>query len=303
MFGFLNVNKPAGITSRDAVNQIQRLVRPNKVGHAGTLDPLATGVLVVCIGPATRLASYVQSQTKSYIGNFRLGLVSDTEDIEGNVEPLPNAPSISQSQILDVLPGFVGQIQQLPPRYSALKLNGKRAYQLARKGHEFTLQPRIIQIHNVQLTRFDFPDFEIEVQCGSGTYIRSIGRDIGKKLGSNAVMTDLQRTGIGSFQLDNAMEFNTINLDSISANLDNPATHLLNLNSVQLTDREVDELSHGKFWTGSNEVSDNELIAVDGKHNLICILKKVDHGKFRPGINFSGYWRSRGQNPRNDTSK
>src|SRR5437868_5550844 len=139
MFALLNVNKPAGITSRDVVNRLQRLVRPAKVGHAGTLDPLATGVLVVCLGQATRLIEYVQQMPKTYHGTFLLGRESDTEDIEGDVKELPNAPRPSRAEIDAALPQFVGRIEQRPPAYSALKVGGERAYDKARRGEAVVL--------------------------------------------------------------------------------------------------------------------------------------------------------------------
>ena len=134
LFGLLNVNKPAGVTSRDVVNRVQRLVRPERVGHAGTLDPLATGVLVVCLGPATRLVEYLQRLRKRYRAAFLLGRTSDTEDIEGQVVELAAPPRPTPAQIAAVLPRFLGQIEQVPPAFSALKLAGRRAYELARAG-------------------------------------------------------------------------------------------------------------------------------------------------------------------------
>ena len=152
MIGFINSNKQPGQTSREAVNAVQRLVRPAKIGHCGTLDPLATGVLVVCVGPATRLTNLVHEASKTYIGDFRLGVSSDTEDIEGELVPLVDAPEITAAQIESVLPEFVGAIDQMPPKFSALKINGKRAYDLARQGKEVKLKSRQIQVSSLRLT-------------------------------------------------------------------------------------------------------------------------------------------------------
>ena len=151
MIGFINLNKLPGQSSRDAVNAVQKLVRPAKIGHCGTLDPLATGVLVVCVGPATRLTNLVQEASKTYVGSFRLGVSSETEDIEGRLEPLADAPLITAAQIEAVLPKFAGEIQQMPPKFSALKVDGKRAYDLARQGKEVKLQPRLIQVYSLSL--------------------------------------------------------------------------------------------------------------------------------------------------------
>ena len=190
MHGFLCINKSPGATSRDAVNAIQRLVRPSKVGHAGTLDPLATGVLVIAVGHATRLIRFVQQMPKTYIGTFELGKTSDTEDITGEVvshdiEPPPTIDAIQQA-----ISPLLGNIMQRPPAYSALKVDGKRAYSLAREGKHVKLEPRPIVVHEIELIRYEFPILELRIVCGSGTYVRSLGRDLGESLGCGAVMTD-----------------------------------------------------------------------------------------------------------------
>src|SRR4051794_5854504 len=158
MFGLLNIDKPAGLTSRDVVNVVQRLVRPHKVGHAGTLDPLATGVLIVALGPATRLVEYVQRMAKTYQATFLLGRTSDTEDVEGTVMELDRAPIPNAHEIDAALPAFVGTIQQTPPAYSALKVAGRRAYQMARRGEAVELAARPVEIHGIEVIRYDYPE-------------------------------------------------------------------------------------------------------------------------------------------------
>src|SRR5436309_1327485 len=150
MFGLLNVEKPAGLTSRDVVNRVQRLVRPHKVGHAGTLDPLATGVLVLAVGPATRLVEYIQQMPKMYQSAFLLGRTSDTEDIEGNVTELSEPPIPNRKEIVSAISSFVGTIEQRPPAYSALKVAGRPAYKLARRGEEPQLAPRPVVVHSIE---------------------------------------------------------------------------------------------------------------------------------------------------------
>ncbi|NOY30442.1 MAG: tRNA pseudouridine(55) synthase TruB, partial [Planctomycetes bacterium] len=186
MFGILNLNKPIGWTSRDAVNRVQRLVRPAKAGHAGTLDPLATGVLVVCIGPATRLISYVQAMPKVYQATFLLGRTSDSDDIETEVRELASPPQPSREEIESKLPDFLGEIQQRPPAYSALKVNGQRAYKLAREGLAVQLEPRPVEIYELRVTGYNYPELKINLRCGSGTYVRSLGRDLAEALGTGA---------------------------------------------------------------------------------------------------------------------
>jgi tRNA pseudouridine55 synthase len=170
LFGVLNVFKPAEFTSRDVVNIVQRACpRKTKVGHAGTLDPMATGVLVVATGPATKLIQYAQNSKKSYVGAFRLGLQSDTEDVTGDVKELPGAPVITESQLRDSLPEFIGSVSQIPPQYSAVKVNGQRAYKAARRGELVEIKARPTTIYSIDLLSFEYPDFAIEIQCGKGT--------------------------------------------------------------------------------------------------------------------------------------
>src|SRR5262245_44228837 len=171
-FGLLNLNKPAGWTSRRVVDCIQKLVRPAKAGHAGTLDPLATGVLIVCVGQATRLIDYVHRMRKRYTGTFLLGRESQTEDVEGDVVELVNPPVPTRPEIERAAREFLGTIQQRPPAYSALKVAGQRAYDLARAGKEVQLDARPVEIFRIEVQRYDYPALVLEIECGSGTYVR-----------------------------------------------------------------------------------------------------------------------------------
>lgn len=256
MFGLLNVHKPAGMTSRDVVNRIQRVVRPAKVGHAGTLDPLATGVLIVLVGNATRLTDYAHLHDKTYVGEFRLGQWSDTEDIEGNVvvEESPRIPT--REELEGLLPKFVGEISQRPPAYSALKVGGERAYDLARQGKAVELASRMIEVHSIKLLKFEYPDLQMEITCGSGTYIRSLGRDIAEAAGTCAVMTSLVRTRIGPWHLQNAKQLEELgNLTAIKESL-LPAKEVVSLfESLVATPEEIIALSHGKKIARSFEMT------------------------------------------------
>lgn len=225
-FGFLNINKPAGFSSRDVVNRVQRLVRPAKVGHAGTLDPLATGVLLVCVGPATRLVPVIHELHKLYVTTFVLGCSSQTDDVEGEVIETPNAPRPTREQVLAALPEFVGRIKQRPPAYSAVRIDGRRAYKLARAGHDVEPPLRPVDVHRLDLLRFEPPELVLEIECGSGMYIRSIGRDLGERLGCGAVMSALERTAIGPFHLRDAFDPRAL-LDEPLSSLLLPATTAL----------------------------------------------------------------------------
>lgn len=246
MFGLLILNKPAGITSRDVVNRVQRLVKPHKVGHAGTLDPLASGVLVVCLGPATRLIEYVQRMPKRYLATFLLGRHSETEDIEGAVTELVDAPVPTETQVRAALPNFLGTIQQLPPAFSALKVEGKRAYELARKGETPDLKPRPIEVHSIELIDYAYPQLTLDTRCGSGTYVRSLGRDIARALGTEAVMSALSRTEIGSFHLSNALSGDDITPQSIDRSILPPQSALGTMPTLAVSEQEEAFLRNGR---------------------------------------------------------
>ncbi len=174
-FGLLNLTKPAGLTSRRAVDQIAKLVRPQKAGHAGTLDPLATGVLVVCVGKATRLIELVQQQVKSYEAQFLLGRQSDTDDVTGNVTEVAVPREVTRERIEASLPAFCGRNPPSPAEFFCRSRRGSRAYDLARKGQDVELAPREVDVFRLELTRFSYPEMELTIDCGSGTYVRSIG--------------------------------------------------------------------------------------------------------------------------------
>ncbi len=208
MNGLLVIDKPGGITSRDVVNRVQKwFPRKTKIGHTGTLDPLATGVLVVCIGAATRLADYVQAMGKSYTSRFRLGATSTTDDADGTVTETPDAVPPTREQLETALASFVGTIEQIPPAFSALKVDGKRAHKLARAGLDVPLAPRRVRIDAIRLLRYEWPFADVEVDCGKGTYIRSIARDVGAMLGVGGLVQTLRRTRVGPFMVEQGISF------------------------------------------------------------------------------------------------
>jgi tRNA pseudouridine55 synthase len=223
-FGILNINKPAGITSRRVVDRVAKLVRPEKSGHAGTLDPLATGVLVVCVGKATRLIELVQEQPKSYQATFLLGRQSDTDDVSGTVTEVAVPREITRAEIERGLPQFLGRIEQVPPSYSAVHVEGRRAHERARAGQSVELAPRTVEVFRLEITRFDYPVLELEIDCGSGTYVRSIGRDLGRMLGCGAIMSALVRTRVGPYSIENAVSLDRLTADTLNSFLLEPTT-------------------------------------------------------------------------------
>jgi tRNA pseudouridine55 synthase len=287
MFGLLNLHKPAGWTSRDAVNRVQRLVRPHKVGHAGTLDPLATGVLVIGIGPATRLVEYVQRMPKRYRATFLLGRESDTEDVAGTVRELTDPPVPTRDAVAAALPQFLGRIAQRPPAYSALKVAGKRAYALARAGKNVELAEREIDVYAMTIVDYDYPRLVLDVECGSGTYVRSLGRDLAAALGTCAVMEALTRSAIGEFRLADAIHPETLTLEQIRASLLPAHLAVAQLPQVTLSAEEVVRIGRGQSIERSGaDLSTAEFAAVDANGNLLAILGHRGEGKLGPTCSF-----------------
>ncbi|MGL4512617.1 MAG: tRNA pseudouridine(55) synthase TruB [Lacipirellulaceae bacterium] len=282
LFGLLNLDKPAGFTSRDAVNRVQRLVRPAKVGHAGTLDPIATGVLVVLIGPATRLTDHVQRQPKRYRATFLLGRTSPSDDTELPAVELVGAPVPTLAAIEAALPRFLGDIQQAPPAYSAIKVGGQKAYDLARKGRPPDLAPRGVTIHTLGVVRYDYPELVLDVSCGSGTYVRALGRDLAVALGTGAVMSALVRTAIGPFTLDAAIDPRTLDEGSLAESMLPATLAVADLEQLVVSDHDVAELRHGRFLDRATSGSAGELAALDERGELIATLTRHEAGKLRP---------------------
>lgn len=202
MNGIINVNKPKGITSFDVIRKLRKILSLRKIGHTGTLDPLAEGVLLVCVGKATKLAQDIEAHSKEYIAEFELGYKTDTYDIEGTVIDKVENFSVTKEKLLEVINTFLGNIKQIPPMYSAIKVNGQKLYDLARKGETIEREARDIFIESIELLEFDGKKAKIKCSVSKGTYIRSLIYDIGEKLGTFAVMTSLLRTKVGEETLD-----------------------------------------------------------------------------------------------------
>jgi tRNA pseudouridine55 synthase len=206
MNGIINLDKPAGISSATAVGKAKRLLpRGTKIGHAGTLDPFATGVLLLLIGKATKLCEKLMDEAKQYEASVKLGATTPTLDPTSEETVDDSAVPASREQVEQALCGFVGEIEQMPPIYSALKIGGKPAYARARDGEEVVLEARKVRIYALDLLRYEWPTLNIRVDCGRGTYIRSLARDIAAALGTTGHLTALRRTGVGSFRATEAV--------------------------------------------------------------------------------------------------
>jgi tRNA pseudouridine55 synthase len=294
--GFLILDKPIGMSSREAVDRaLGWFPRRTRGGHAGTLDPAATGVLVLCVGAATRLTEYIQRMRKTYLAALRLGARSDTDDAQGTITIGAGAEPPSSECVSDRLQDFIGEIDQVPPAFSAAKVSGRRAYDLARRGHEVSLSPKRVSILQIGVLDYHYPRLELEVLCGKGTYIRSLARDLGQRLGCGALLDSLRRTRVGVFGVDQAVPLDAspdaarsrilplsmavTELPSACANADTLA-RLRQGQAVPLT-----SLS----YRSSEETSARDVAVFDQSHAL-CAVASVDESglMLRPKKVFAG---------------
>lgn len=301
MIGVLAIDKPAGKSSRDVVNHVQRTLRPMKIklGHTGTLDPLATGVLLVAIGQATRLTEFSHLAGKEYIGTFELGKTSDTLDIEGELQPV-ECPELTLEQLKSACQLFRGVIDQVPPKYSAIHIDGRRAYDLAREGKDFDVPKRRVIIHALMVESFQFPVMKLRIACSTGTYIRTLGSDIAKALGTDAVMTELVRTRIGAVSLEQCVELNSVRSKSDVQNaLLSPLNLVDELPQCTLSEEGAGLIRNGIAVGSSHfEISPkckaetrrsngdsagplNRWVAVDPSGQLVAILKPAARETYR----------------------
>lgn len=218
MDGIINIYKPEGISSFDVVRSIRKLSGIKKVGHTGTLDPMAKGVLPICLGKSTKIVDYIMKDFKIYKAVLKLGEVSDTYDREGKIIQSSKV-DVDENEVINVINSFIGEIDQVPPMYSALKVNGKRLYELARQGIEIERQSRKINIYDIIIEKINIPYVTFEVKCSKGTYIRSLCYDIGEKLNCGALMWDLERVATGKFTKENAIRLEDLSTDNLEKNL------------------------------------------------------------------------------------
>ena len=218
--GILNIDKPAGVSSARVVAQVKRLLpRGTKVGHAGTLDPFATGVLLLLVGKATKLCERLMSEPKQYVATVKLGATTETLDPESPEIVMPDVAPAPREMIKHVLPRFLGEIEQMPPAYSALKIGGRPAYEMARKGEPVELKARRVKVYGIELLRYEWPFVELKIDCGRGTYVRSLARDVGEALGAGGYLTALRRTRVGEFTVESAVTVQMLQRDGVQAQL------------------------------------------------------------------------------------
>ncbi len=245
--GVLNVDKPAGWTSHDVVGRVRRLAGLRQVGHGGTLDPMATGVLLLCLGRATRLLEYLSGQPKTYLARITLGATTDTYDAEGEVVEQRPVPALTHEHLQAALDAFRGEIMQRPPAYSALKRDGVALYKRARAGETVEVEPRPVTVYELTLLGFDGQNLLVRIHCGAGTYVRSIAHDLGQALGCGGHLSALQRTAVGSFTVESAATLEQLaEPGALAAALLPPDAAVAHLPRLDVSEAEAARLLHGQ---------------------------------------------------------
>ena len=273
MFGFLNVYKPTGKTSHDVVAILRRVTKVKQIGHTGTLDPFAEGVLPICIGKATRLIEYLNDE-KAYIGTIQFGSSTTTYDTEGEVVKTSDK-IVTQGDVEESLKFFRGEIEQLPPIYSAIKINGKKLYEYARAGQEVKIEPRKVTIFELELVNFNqaAQQAEIRIVCSKGTYIRSIANDLGDKLGALGHLIKLVRIKAGDFYVDNSIKLEDLNSPEIVIKKLIYPTEKLNFAVYNLNEEEKKKISNGNAITPNQPFEIDEFVTLMDKEKLAAIAK------------------------------
>jgi tRNA pseudouridine55 synthase len=267
------LDKPAGITSRDAVTRAEGwFPRGTRIGHTGTLDPLATGVLVLAVGSATRLGEFIQRMAKTYRTVIRLGATSDSDDAEGEIVPRVVDQPPDRALVQAVMQAFVGEIEQVPPAYSAAKVEGRRAYERARRGEVVALEPRRVRIHSMTIKEYAYPRLELEISCGKGTYIRSLARDIGERLGCGGYVEGLRRTRVGPFRVEEAVSLDA-DVTTAQDRLLPMAMAVSELPRVILEDAGITRMRHGGTWAmaGLSPDQEEEVAVFDRAGNFVLV--------------------------------
>ena len=282
MQGLLLINKPKGITSFGVVAKIKWLLHTKRVGHTGTLDPMATGVLPVLVGRPTVLCSHLLDADKEYIATVRLGITTDTLDITGNVLSECNV-TVTKEQLVSTLRSFMGKQLQTPPMYSALKKDGVRLYDLAREGKEVEREQREIEIFELELLEFSDSEFKIRVLCSKGTYIRSLADDIGKKLGTGAVLTELQRTKTAGFNINECVDLDFLTPENTPSFIKSAENAVLNYPQISVSDKQSERFINGgelalERLHFTNEPQNKQIYRVKNKDRFLG-LGEVDYDK------------------------
>jgi tRNA pseudouridine55 synthase len=275
IYGFLNINKPKGITSFKALIDLRKVLQTTKIGHIGTLDPLATGVLVVAVGEALKLIEFTNNFDKEYEAEITLGKTSTTYDAEGVIiKTSDKKPTVKE--IKECIEYFKGEILQIPPIFSAIKIKGKRAYELARKGTQVTLEPRKIIIKEIKIVSFKYPKIKLRIFCSKGTYIRSLAHDIGEKLNTGAYLSALKRTKVDNFSIKNSIDLNKLNNKNVNKYIIPVEKILKMFPNITLNDTEYKKLNFGQTILREDVKDGIDIFAGFFKNTFVGIIERVN---------------------------
>lgn len=291
MDGILNINKPLGVTSHDVVGSVRKILKESRVGHTGTLDPLATGVLLLCVGRATRIARYLEAGEKEYRAVMRLGVTTDTLDAGGRVLTTQSYVPPDHLKIIDAARGFIGSILQRPPAYSAVKVGGVPSYKLAREGRAKPLSPRRVTIHDINLTAYEDPYVNFTITCSKGVYIRTLCADIGDALGMGAHLTGLVRTRSGRFGIAHAATLDHLADLAGAGNAERVVTPideaLAEFPSIPVSEAETVRILHGNRIPCPRPSEDGGLVRLHSPSGRLLALARIVSGVMKPDIVFS----------------
>jgi tRNA pseudouridine55 synthase len=282
--GVLPVDKPEGPTSHDVVARVRRALGTRRVGHTGTLDPFASGLLLICVGGATRLSEYLTALRKRYVATMRLGFATDTDDHTGEVIFQSDGwRALTEDSVRSALQAQVGERLQVPPRFSAKKVAGERMYAAARRGEEVERTPVAVQIHSIEVRSFDLPDVEFEVECGSGTYIRAIARDAGEALGVGGHLARLRRTRVGGFDVSSAVALDALDdSDAVDAALLSPAHAVAHLPRVHADASGIVALGYGQGIPAPAEAPEGVPLAILAGTGELVAIGEREGARIRP---------------------
>lgn len=279
LFGFLNIYKPVGMTSHDVVAALRRVTKIKQIGHTGTLDPFAEGVLPICVGKATRLIEYLQDD-KEYLATVQFGASTNTFDLDGEKTSV-SGKKVTKSEVEEALKAFSGEISQLPPIFSAIKVKGKKLYEYARKGEEVEIHPRKVVIENIELKVFDEENqqAQILIKCSKGTYIRSIANDLGQNLGCGGYLVKLIRTQAGSFRVEDSFQLDTVEVEK---NFVNPLD-VLNLPKIAVKDKDLTKIKNGMpiEFSPREDIKFGNFVILVYNNVEICAVGVADNDKIK----------------------